>query len=71
MASAKTLFRDTNTDPCSLPDPYWCSDYVRIYTNSSTNSNGFDRQVMCPSLIRSLQDSYNGCCRAVRALGCK
>uniref|UniRef100_A0A1I7WY09 G_PROTEIN_RECEP_F1_2 domain-containing protein n=1 Tax=Heterorhabditis bacteriophora TaxID=37862 RepID=A0A1I7WY09_HETBA len=31
-------------DPCSLPDPYWCSDYVNIYLNSSVEYNYIYRE---------------------------
>ncbi|CAJ0588052.1 unnamed protein product [Cylicocyclus nassatus] len=68
---ASTLFRDPNTDPCSLPDPYWCSDYVKIYLNSTTTFGGFSRQAACQPLAMSLQDSYNGCCQTLRAAGCR
>ncbi|KAK6757703.1 hypothetical protein RB195_015485 [Necator americanus] len=66
-----TLFRDANTDPCSLPDPYWCGDYVKIYLNSSTTLNGFTRQAACQALAQTLQDSYNGCCQTLRTVGCR
>ncbi|EYC13869.1 hypothetical protein Y032_0042g573 [Ancylostoma ceylanicum] len=69
--SSGTLFRDANTDPCSLPDPYWCSDYVKIYLSSSTTLNGLNQQTACQLMIQSLQDSYNGCCQTLRAAGCR
>ncbi|KAL6744468.1 hypothetical protein Aduo_017397 [Ancylostoma duodenale] len=69
--ASETQFRDANTDPCSLPDPYWCSDYVKIYLNSSTTLNGLNQQTACQLMIQSLQDSYNGCCQTLRAAGCR
>ncbi|KHJ89023.1 hypothetical protein OESDEN_11166 [Oesophagostomum dentatum] len=70
QVTSGTLFRDASTDPCSLSDPYWCSDYVKIYLDSSTQLSRLSKQTACQSLAQSLQDSYNGCCQTMRAAGC-
>ncbi|KAK6045439.1 hypothetical protein COOONC_17056 [Cooperia oncophora] len=69
-SSGSGVYRDTTANPCSVQDPYWCDYYVRIYMNSSITLSGYDRQSVCQAMVRSLQDSYNGCCNAVRAAGC-
>ncbi|KAK5983461.1 hypothetical protein GCK32_001854 [Trichostrongylus colubriformis] len=49
-SASNGVYRDATANPCSLPDPYWCDYYVRIYMNSSITLSGLDRQTVCMAM---------------------
>ncbi|KAL3984708.1 DOMON domain family protein [Acanthocheilonema viteae] len=58
-------------DPsCTLPDPYWCKNYVKQYIDWQQTYNHRSMQIVCASLKASVANAHNRCCQAVQSTGC-
>ncbi|MCP9259812.1 hypothetical protein DINM_003010 [Dirofilaria immitis] len=58
-------------DPtCTLPDPYWCKNYVKQYVNWQQTYNNLSIKELCAPLKASVANAHNRCCQAIRSTGC-